>query len=115
MNALIEFLTILPEEINNKRLKLGQNRRDQLKAIFSQSSSYIIQFLEASLNSFLEHPEAEPHKQSKKIRGIYKCLASWIEEKLVDPSLISASPLFPYMFQLFVSSRTQEICVLIVY
>ena len=51
MNALIEFLTILPEEINNKRLKLGQNRRDQLKTVFSQSSSYIIQFLEASLKT----------------------------------------------------------------
>lgn len=109
MNALIEFLTILPEEINNKRLKLGQNRRDQLKTIFSQSSSYIVQFLEASLKNYLDNPEADVLKQNKKIRYIYKCFSSWIEEKLVEPRLISSSQLFPYLFNLFCQNETDGI------
>ena len=86
MNALIEFLTILPEEINNKRLKLGQNRRDQLKSIFKQSSFYIIQFLEVNLKSYLEN--ASKVNTNSKMRLIYKCFASWIEEKLIEPQLI---------------------------
>ena len=100
MEALVEFLTILPEEINNKRLKLGQNRRDQLKKVFSNSSAYIIQFLEASLNSPVDNPN---FKAEKKTRLIYKCFSSWIEEQLIDPKQIVTSQLFPYMFTLFVS------------
>lgn len=106
MNALIEFLTILPEEINNKRLKLGQNRRDELKTIFNNSSSYIIQFLEASLKTYVENPELDAAKQNKKIRLIYKCFSSWIEEKLVEPSMIASSQLFPYIFNLLCQADT---------
>lgn len=103
MEALIEFLTILPEEINNKRLKLGQNRRDQLKKVFSNSSAYIIQFLEASLNSPVDNPNFKPEK---KTRLIYKCFSSWIEEQLIDPKQIVTSQLFPYMFTLFCQIET---------
>jgi hypothetical protein len=33
------------EKINNKRLKLGQNRRDQLRTLFANSSTYIVEIL----------------------------------------------------------------------
>ena len=102
MNALIEFLTILPEEINNKRLKLGQNRRDQLKNIFSNSSGYIIEFLEASLKNELASLTHSSDSLQVKLRLIYKCFASWIEEKLVHPSSIVNSQLFSHLFQFLV-------------
>jgi len=108
MNALIEFLTILPEEINNKRLKLGQNRRDQLKTIFTNSSSYIIQFLEASLKNYVSQPEPDADKQNRKIRHIFKCFSSWIEEKLIEPNLIVSSQLFLYLFQLLCQPETDS-------
>ncbi len=107
MNALIEFLTILPEEINNKRLKLGQNRRDQLKCLFKQSSIYILQFLEASLQSFLENSPLDSGQLSNKLRLIYKCFSSWIEEKLIEPQLIANSPLFAYLFQIFFQAECE--------
>jgi transportin-3 len=103
MTSLIEFLTILPEEINNKRLKLGQNRRDQLKSIFKQSSIYIMQFLEANLTVILEGSGVESiatSNNNNKLRLIYKCLSSWIEEKLIEPNLLVNSPLFAYLFQI---------------
>lgn len=106
MTALLEFLTILPEEINNKRLKLGQNRRDQLKCIFKQSSIYIIQFLEASLKSYLESPLFDATQLNDKKRLIYKCFSSWIDEKLVEPNLIVNSPLYAFMFQLYCQPDT---------
>jgi len=102
MNALIEFLTILPEEINNKRLKLGQNRRDQLKSLFTNSSAHIIQFLETTLNSYLSDPDSDSYKQNKKVRQIYKCYATWINEKLIEPQMLMTSQLFPYLFNLLV-------------
>jgi transportin-3 len=106
MNALIEFLTILPEEINNKRLKLGQNRRDQLRFIFKNSSLYIIQFLEANLKTCLDNQLLTSNNNSK-IRLIYKCLSSWIDEKLIEPNLIANTPLFAYMFQLYFHPETE--------
>jgi transportin-3 len=112
MNALIEFLTILPEEINNKRLKLGQNRRDQLKGIFSNSSGYIIEFLETSLeheltnNNNNNNNNNTTEKLQNKLQLIYKCFASWIEEKLIDPQSIVNSKLFSHMFQFLNDSTT---------
>lgn len=104
MHALIEFLTILPEEINNKRLKLGQNRRDQLRTIFSNSSNYIVQFLEESLIRFVETASTtDPLVYQNKIRLVYKCFSSWIEEKLIEPNLINSSKLLAMLFQIFVS------------
>jgi len=107
MNALIEFLTILPEEINNKRLKLGQNRRDQLRIIFKQSSIYITQFLDANLKVYLENTLLSPSQLNTKLKLIYKCYSSWIEEKLIEPNLIVNSPLFAYLFQLYCQSETE--------
>ena len=102
MNALIEFLTILPEEINNKRLKLGQNRRDHLKHLFSNSSGYILEFLEASLKNELSIPNNSSDSLQLKLKLIYKCFASWIEEKLIEPNLIVDSQLFVNLFQFLV-------------
>ncbi len=102
MNALIEFLTILPEEINNKRLKLGQNRRDHLRGLFSNSSAYIVEFLEASLKNELVTQHTYESLQVK-LRLIYKCFSSWIEEKLIDAKLIVNSQLFAQLFQILVS------------
>jgi transportin-3 len=109
MAALIEFLTILPEEINNKRLKLGQNRRDQLKTLFTNSSTCIIQFLESTLKVYLSNPDQDTYKQNKKVRQIYKCFSTWIEEKLIEPSLIMASNLFPYAFNLLCQPDTDVV------
>ncbi len=108
MHALIEFLTILPEEINNKRLKLGQNRRDQLRSIFSNSSSYIIQFLEESLKKFVENATQtnDPSVYQNKIKLVYKCFASWIEERLIDPNIIVNSQLLATLFQIFVRFKS---------
>jgi transportin-3 len=105
MHALIEFLTVLPEEINNKRLKLGQNRRDQLRTIFSQSSGYIVEFLEASLNKFMLQSTTADDRHTK-IRLVFKCFSSWIEERLIDPMLIANSQLLVSLFQIFADPST---------
>jgi transportin-3 len=138
MNALIEFLTILPEEvniqtiffylyqdwinrliklhkINNKRLRLGQNRRDHLKVLFSNSSAYIIEFLEANLSNCLEILRNDHDQYQHKLQLIYKCFSSWIEEKLIDTNLIVNSKLFVHLFQIFVCTSVSFDFVFIVF
>lgn len=103
MDTLIDFLTILPEEISNKRLKLGQNRRDQLKSLFSNSSPFLIEYLEQSLAqlSILSFEETQ-----SKIKAIYKCYSSWIDCKLIEANLIINSQLYIYLFRILSEPKT---------
>jgi len=48
--TLLELLTVLPEEVNSRSLRLGSNRRQQVLDDFSQSSSAVTQFLVSSFN-----------------------------------------------------------------
>lgn len=111
-NVLIEFLTILPEEISNKRLKLGQNRRDHLKRVFSGSSTFILQYLESCLKSCVEKMQSSANngagaaESQSKLRLIYKCFSSWIQEHLIDANLINQSQLFLYTFHLLCQPDT---------
>ena len=43
--TLLEVLLLLPEEVDSRHLRLGANRRQQVKDMLSGSSQYIIQFL----------------------------------------------------------------------
>ncbi len=42
---LVELLRTLSEEVNNKRLKLGLNRRDHVKKMLFESSSNVLDYL----------------------------------------------------------------------
>ena len=55
------------------------------------------------MSNFMEISSTlDQFQYQQKIRLIYKCFASWIEEKLVDPNLIVNSKLFMHMFQILV-------------
>lgn len=109
MSSLIEFLTILPEEINNKRLKLGKNRRDFMRDMFANSANYIIEFLDANLKKIIEDSITSNDLSDcqNKLKSIYKCFSSWIEEKLVQPGLIANSQLFKTSFNLLSNPSTE--------
>ena len=44
----------------------------------------------------------DPSVYQNKIKLIYKCFASWIEERLIEPNLIVNSQLLATLFQIFV-------------
>ena len=97
-------------KISNKRLKLGQNRRDHLKRVFSSSSNFILQYLESCLKSCVENMQSMNAAESQaKLRLIYKCFSSWIQEHLIEANLINSSQLFLYIFHLLVSKRDLEL------
>lgn len=50
-------------------------------------------------------PEME--KYQRKLRLIYKCFSSWIEEKLIEPTQISNSQLFGFLFRILCDSNTE--------
>ena len=47
--ALLEVLLLLPEEVDSRHLKLGSNRRSQIKQMLSLSMPHIAGFLHSML------------------------------------------------------------------
>jgi len=77
--------------------------------LFSNSSAYIIEFLEANLTNCIEILRNDPDQYQHKLQLIYKCFSSWIEEKLIDTNLIVNSKLFAHLFQIFVRKISFEL------
>jgi transportin-3 len=73
--ALLEILTVLPQEIDSSNLKLGENRRDDIKHELRCHTQIVNLFLKESLmNSQNTHVALK----------IVKCLTSWIQVRAVN-------------------------------
>ncbi|KAM3963766.1 transportin 3 [Aphomia sociella] len=73
--ALLEILTVLPQEIDSSSLKLGENRREDIKQELRSNSQLVILFLKESIvNSQSTHVSLK----------IIKCLTSWIQVRAVN-------------------------------
>lgn len=73
--ALLEILTVLPQEIDSSSLKLGENRREDIKAELRSNSHIVNLFLKESIvNSPNTHVALR----------IIKCLTSWIQVRAIN-------------------------------
>ena len=68
--ALLEVLLLLPEEVDSRHLRLGSNRRSQIKQMLSLSAPHIAQFLQSVL---LEEASTVARQVS-----VVKCYSSWL-------------------------------------
>lgn len=73
--ALLEILTVLPQEIDSSNLKLGQNRREDIKRELRSNSSIVMLFLKESITT----------SQSTDVAlKIIKCMTSWIQVRAIN-------------------------------
>ena len=49
---LLEILTVLPEEVNSRFLKLGTNRRQHISANFAANGNSVLEFLVSLLRIY---------------------------------------------------------------
>ena len=61
--SLLQVLLLLPEEVDSRHLRLGSNRRSQIKQMLSLSSPHIAQFLQSLL--------AEPATANDVVRQVH--------------------------------------------
>lgn len=73
--ALLEVLTVLPQEIDSTSLKLGENRREEIKFQLKANSQIVTFFLKESLNS-----SQNTHIALK----VVKCMTSWIQVRAMS-------------------------------
>lgn len=92
---ILELLTVLPEEVNSRTLRLGANRRSEIYSEFSENLPTINQLLEMCLTS-------EPNDERIQIRS-YKCFASWLNIRSVSISQVWHSNVLSNAFNVLCS------------
>lgn len=92
---ILELLTVLPEEVNSRTLRLGANRRSEIYTEFSENLPAVNQLLELCLTS-------EPNDERVKIRS-YKCFASWLNIRSVSLSQVWHSHVLSNAFNVLCS------------
>lgn len=73
--ALLEVLTVLPQEIDSSGLKLGENRREEIKSELRSNAHIVTLFLKESISS-----SQNTHVALK----IIKCMTSWIQVRAIN-------------------------------
>ena len=84
---LLEVVLLLPEEVDSRHLRLGANRRQQVKEMLASSSPHITQFLASVL--------ATGQDQLKVIT--VKCYSSWMTLGAISLDTVLTSPLLPHL------------------
>lgn len=69
---LLELLTLLPEEVKNRTLRLGANRRSDIMEEMENCAPMVIDLIKACLTH-------ESLKNERMMMKLMKCLASWFQ------------------------------------
>lgn len=73
--ALLELLTVLPQEIDSSSLKLGENRREDIKNELRSNAQIVSMFLKETITN---------SQNTDVALKIIKCMNSWIQVKAIN-------------------------------
>lgn len=73
--VLLEILTVLPQEIDSTALKLGENRRKEIKGELKMHANIVTMFLTESVSN---------SQNSHITLKVVKCMTSWIQVSAID-------------------------------
>lgn len=93
--VLLEILTVLPEEVNSRSLRLGSNRRSEVLAEFTQVSPQVIQLL----NSCMQPAQSDSRVHVK----VFRCLGSWFTINVLPSNDQTLHGLLRCVFQILAS------------
>lgn len=88
--ALLEILTVLPQEIDSSSLKLGENRRSEIKAELRSNSQIVTQFLKDSLTNT---------QNTNVALKIIKCMTSWIQVRAINVQEVPQNAVIGFCLQ----------------
>lgn len=74
---LINTISLIPEEISSRNLRLGANRRDEIQKQLEANSKVVLELLVGSLTNYA-------HGNPTKVLNIIKCFTSWICAHAID-------------------------------
>lgn len=97
---LLEILTVLPEEVHSRSLRVGTNRRTEVIEDLAYHASLVIGLLTAYMER-CSHDE-------KLVVKVFRCLMSWINLGILHTDHIANSQLLVALFQVLRHNQTSS-------
>ncbi|XP_043274763.1 transportin-3 isoform X2 [Venturia canescens] len=91
LRPLLEIMTVLPEEINSRLLRLGANRRQHVLLELSSVSDTVTEFLKMCLKNGGDNPQIHTR--------ILRCFTSWVTVHAISLNAVPNSDVVAYAFQ----------------
>ncbi|XP_044834842.1 transportin-3 [Mauremys mutica] len=91
---LLEILTVLPEEVNSRSLRIGANRRTEIIEDLAYYSSTVISLLMTCVE--------KAGNDEKMLMKIFRCLGSWFNLGVLDSNFMANSKLLSLLFEVLV-------------
>ncbi|XP_059842985.1 transportin-3 [Hypanus sabinus] len=91
LSFLLEILTVLPEEVHSRSLRIGANRRTEIIEDLAYSSSTVVSMLTACTESC--------GNDEKTLIKVFRCLGSWFNLGILDSNFMANNRLLLVLFQ----------------
>ncbi|XP_044881640.1 transportin-3 isoform X1 [Mauremys mutica] len=97
---LLEILTVLPEEVNSRSLRIGANRRTEIIEDLAYYSSTVISLLMTCVE--------KAGNDEKMLMKIFRCLGSWFNLGVLDSNFMANSKLLSLLFEVLRQDKTSS-------
>ncbi|RLV87435.1 hypothetical protein DV515_00015715, partial [Chloebia gouldiae] len=88
---LLEILTVLPEEVHSRSLRIGANRRTEIIEDLAYYSSTVVSLLVTCVE--------KAGNEEKMLIKIFRCLGSWFNLGVLDSTFMANSKLLSLLFE----------------
>ncbi|NXD88432.1 TNPO3 protein, partial [Halcyon senegalensis] len=97
---LLEILTVLPEEVHSRSLRIGANRRTEIIEDLAYYSSTVISLLMTCVE--------KAGNDEKMLIKIFRCLGSWFNLGVLDSTFMANSKLLSLLFEVLVNETLSD-------
>uniref|UniRef100_A0A1A8LU62 Transportin-3 n=2 Tax=Nothobranchius TaxID=28779 RepID=A0A1A8LU62_9TELE len=97
MPFLIEILTVLPEEVHSRSLRIGANRRTEIIEDLAYYSTTVVTLLASCV---------EKTGDEKMLMKVFRCLGSWFNLGVLDSNFMASNHLLMVLFQILQRDET---------
>uniref|UniRef100_A0A8C7Q120 Transportin 3 n=1 Tax=Oncorhynchus mykiss TaxID=8022 RepID=A0A8C7Q120_ONCMY len=98
MTFLIEILTVLPEEVHSRSLRIGANRRTEIIEDLAYYSSTVVTLLMTCVE--------KSGSNEKMLIKVFRCLGSWFNLGVLDSNFMANNQLLMVLFQVLQRDET---------
>ncbi|KAG9335458.1 hypothetical protein JZ751_004587, partial [Albula glossodonta] len=98
MMFLIEILTVLPEEVHSRSLRIGANRRTEIIEDLAYYSSTVVTLLMSCVE--------KTGSNEKVLIKVFRCLGSWFNLGVLDSNFMANNQLLMVLFQVLQRDET---------
>ncbi|CAB1333807.1 unnamed protein product [Coregonus sp. 'balchen'] len=98
MTFLIEILTVLPEEVHSRSLRIGANRRTEIIEDLAYYSSTVVTLLVTCVE--------KSGSNEKMLIKVFRCLGSWFNLGVLDSNFMANNQLLMVLFQVLQRDET---------